>query len=360
MDTRISSLLAEESDLQRRSRQITHRPGIVHIRDTMSRYSARLGNQFAAAITYFLILAVLPMLMFAFAALGFVLDVARPEFIPVVEDWIGRLVPGQDKLVDLLHSYLSNWAGVGILGIVSALYTSQGFIGNVKDAVRAQLTPNMDDIPKESFVRRFLTNTLTLVGILIGAALTVAATVLGTGLATWIIDRAALPGWFYGVVTPAGLLISLAAAWTLFLFIFTLLPARPVPMRTRMIGSALGAVALTVLINLATVLIGAFSSSPTAALFGPVIAIMAVLNVFARIMLVIAAWMGTGIDGPTIVAEVPATAPAIAPTQGTPGRLRRSTEAVAALSLGSGMLALAFTGLYRIRKSSQSHIPGRR
>jgi membrane protein len=55
----------------------------------------------------------------------------------------------------------------------------------------------------------------------------------------------------------------------------------------------IGAVGLGVLQYLTSFLIGRFTRSPSAALFGPVIALMVFMNLFARLVLFIAAWIGT-------------------------------------------------------------------
>lgn len=321
---------------------VAARPGISHVRRTLQRYSARLGNQFAAAITYFLVLAMVPILMFAFATLGFVLDVLRPELIPVIEDMIGQVAPGQDQLIEMLRNFLANWPSVGIFGVLSALYTAQGFIGNFTDAVQAQLTSTLDDIPKLPFIKRFFKNVLVLIGVLVLAAITLAATIVGTGLASQLAAALALPGWAQGAAGSLGVVVTVVFAWVLFIFIFTLVPAEPVPKRTRIIGAVVGAVALTVLVNLATVLISLFSHSPTAALFGPIIAIMLSLNFFARTVLIVAAWMGT--------AEAPATAAtraeaAEAQTERAQARSQPPTRsALGAIATGTVMIGATILG----------------
>ena len=51
--------------------------------------------------------------------------------------------------------------------------------------------------------------------------------------------------------------------------------------------------AFTILINLATVLVDIFSGNKAAGVFGSIIAIMLTMNIFARIILFVAAWIGT-------------------------------------------------------------------
>src|SRR5699024_6344514 len=100
--------------------------------------------------------------------------------------------------------------------------------------------------------------------------------------------------------------------WLLLFVVFTLLPSSPIPGRTKAKGALVGAIALAVIVRFATLLISLFSGSPAASVFGPIIAIMLSLNIVARIILMVAAWMGTAGDDSVFhtVAEAPAQAPA--------------------------------------------------
>ena len=55
----------------------------------------------------------------------------------------------------------------------------------------------------------------------------------------------------------------------------------------------IGAVGLAVLQYLFSFLVGMFTGNPAAALFGPVIALMLFFNLFARLILFVAAWIAT-------------------------------------------------------------------
>ncbi|GAA2006188.1 YhjD/YihY/BrkB family envelope integrity protein [Brevibacterium samyangense] len=339
-------LLTHRSRAEQLSRGFMSRPGVVHVKETVARFGLRLGNQFAAAITYFLVLAIIPTAMFAFAATGFVLDVVRPELVDVVSAMIEEAVPGNPELVSMFEGFLTNWAGVGLVSLVAALYTAQGFIGNLKDAIRAQLRGDFDSPVKDPLVRKYLNNLVTLVGIVAGIGFTVAATIIGTGLQTQIVGWLGLPGWVTPVLTITPMFITLGASWLVFWFIFTMIPSTPIPRRTRAIGSFIGAFALTVLLNLATVVIGAFSGSPTAALFGPIIAVMAAMNLFARILLVIAAWMGTADDDTAFahIAEAPAGYRPPARGRRAPVTTGSRGEALGGFLVASGLIALTILG----------------
>ena len=61
---------------------------VAHAMAAINRYNKRLGPQFAAAVTYFSVLSMVPILMFAFSMLGLTLTVLRPDLMDQVKDVI--------------------------------------------------------------------------------------------------------------------------------------------------------------------------------------------------------------------------------------------------------------------------------
>ena len=69
-----------------RIKRLEQQPWIAHIMRAVERYISRLGSQFAAATTYFWVLALVPILMVAFSITGFVLTVVYPDLLDNVAD----------------------------------------------------------------------------------------------------------------------------------------------------------------------------------------------------------------------------------------------------------------------------------
>lgn len=87
--------------------------------------------------------------------------------------------------------------------------------------------------------------------------------------------------------------LTFAVSLLLFSFLFFVLPNQPAARRVRLIGIVGGGLALTVIQQLAGTIIGLLSQGRAAAVFGPIIVLMLLLNVLASVILVIAAWIGT-------------------------------------------------------------------
>ncbi|WP_166972200.1 YhjD/YihY/BrkB family envelope integrity protein [Brevibacterium atlanticum] len=333
-----AKVLASRNTVAEAGHNAVNRPGPAHLMRAVQRFGQRLGNQFGAAITYFLVLAVMPIAMVSLASIGFVLDVARPDLLSMVTEQIESFTAGNSSLTEQLESYLLDWQGVGIIGIITGLYTGQGFIGNLGAAVRAQLHEDFDEVVEKSFVKKILNNVVTLIGLIIGLLIAVALTVVGTGLRSVIADFLGLGGFAGSLLFIVPLLLVFAAAWLIFMFLFTMLPEKPVDKRAKIRGSLIGAVAFVILINFSTVLVNIFSGNKAAGVFGSIIAIMLTLNVFARIVLFIAAWIGTA-NPPKLNEEEEPEYRFVEP--------KVQAQSLGALLAGAGIVTLTLLGFRR-------------
>lgn len=291
---RIKELLA---DLKRR-------PWVAHLLRMQYRYGNRLGNQFAGAITYFSVLALVPLLMIVFAGLGFFLTVVHPDVLPQAMDQVNERLAGmgpdlQTQIGSVIESFLFNWRAIGIVGLLSALYSSAGWAGNLKSAIRAQTRPEFDQVEDQpNIVLGTVVNLVLLVGLIVLVPVTFAIANASTTLTGWLLGVLNLEG-MAGVgvaLRVVGLLASVVSGWLLFLYLLTVFPARSFPFRYKAGAAVIGSVGLAVLQYLTSFLVSSFLGNPTAALFGPVIVLMLFLNLFARLILYAAAWMATAIQ----------------------------------------------------------------
>ena len=88
-------------------------------------------------------------------------------------------------------------------------------------------------------------------------------------------------------------LLSLVAGWITFCYIYVIIPRQRESWRIIMIAALLGAVGLGILQYGTTLLFEAFSGNAAAAIFGPVIVLMLFFNLFAQLILILAAWIAT-------------------------------------------------------------------
>jgi membrane protein len=288
-----------------------HKPGIAHLLRAVERFTNRLGNQFGAAVTYFSVLALVPILLFAFAVLGFVLTVLRPDLIEtavgIFSDAVGTLDPDtRQKLVDQVGATLGNWRGVGIVALVSAIYSGAGWMGNLKNAIRAQLRPDFDlQEAQGNIVVKTLVNLATLLGLIVLIAITFALASVSTALADEVLAWLGLTeiGWLDPVLRIVPIVFSIGAGWVLFMYLFTVVPEDRQPWPVVRRGALIGAIGLGVLQYSTGLLFNLFSSNRAASIFGPVIVLMLFFNLFASLILFVAAWIATATQDAVPVPE---------------------------------------------------------
>jgi membrane protein len=273
-------------------------PWFDHLVRANDAFSERYGSQFAAAITYFSVLSLFPLLMIAFAVAGFVLS-AQPELLTELKNGISKAVPGSlgGTINDIVTTALDSKGTVGVIGLVAALYSGVGWMSNLRDALTAQWGHERKQLP---LVTTTLKDLLALIGL--GGALVVSfgLTAAGTGLGNLLLRLVGLEGagWARFLLFLATLLLSIAANWLVFLWVLTRLPREKVNVRSAMKGAAAAAIGFELLKQLGAVYLSSVTSSPTGALFGPVIGLLVFANLVARFLLFITAWTATASPGP--------------------------------------------------------------
>jgi len=290
--------------VQEKVKALRQVPAVAHVLRMNARYVTRLGNQFAGAITYFSLLSMVPILMFAFSACGFTLTVLRPDLLERVQAAIMAQLQGapedlQAQLTGLIGGFLRNWASVGLVGLFSSIYSSAGWAGNLKSAVRAQTRPLFDMKELKRFILlEVLLNFAILLGLLVILAVTFALAVMATSLTGTIVHWLALdkvPG-INVLLRLVGPILSAIAGWGMFVYLYEVLPEVKFPFRIIAWGAMFGSAGLFVLQYLTGFLMGIFSGNPAAAVFGPVIVLMLFFNLFARLNLYVAAWIATSVQ----------------------------------------------------------------
>lgn len=280
--------------------RFSQRPVIAHLLRALDRYLTRMGEPLSAAITYYSVLSLVPMLMFALAVVGMVLTLVRPDLLGQVQAWASISIADPEiktQLDQALTRALFDWRGLGLIALVTAGFAGVGWVGGLKGAVRAQFRTNFDS-PEggRMVVWEVLHSLAVFVGLLVAVTLTFGVSSLATNLADLLL------GWlgFSGESRTAAVVLrvisvvtSLASGWALFYFLFRVLPMDAPRGKALWQGSAIGSVGLAVLQYATQLLFSLFASNLSAAIFGPVIALMLFFNLFARLTLYCAAWIAT-------------------------------------------------------------------
>ncbi len=333
--------------------KLKEKPAIAHLWRMQERFTARLGNQFAGAITYFSVLSIVPVLMFGFSVLGMVLTVLRPDLLDTVRDLISgefKEAPLGTQVIGIMENALRNWASLGIVAIAVFAWSGANWVANLKSAIRAQLRPTLDVAEQKSNI---VVETLKNIGILLVLLVTILAmfalSAVATVLASTIIGWLQLP---VSMLTTVGLrlvpmLANIAVGFGLFAFLYRVSYQQQIPRRIWLTGALIGSIGLAVLQVAAAAITGAFSGNAAANVFGPIIVAMLFLNLFATLILMIAAWMASYEPPPVYrspladdIADPPAELVELLPT------VRRTVaERAVRVGMGTGWVLGAATGV---------------
>ncbi|WP_442913444.1 inner membrane protein YhjD [Leclercia sp. M50] len=290
------SLLDKAKDLT----QLFHqRPMIAHLLLAAERFNDRLGNQFGAAITYFSFLSMIPILMLSFAAAGFVL-VSHPTLLQDIFSKILQNVSDPtlaSTLKSTINTAVQQRTTVGIVGLFVALYSGINWMGNLREAIRAQSRDVWERKPQdqEKIWIKYFRDFVSLIGLLVALVITLSITSAAGSAQQMIISALYLDTieWLKPVWHLVGLGISMLANYLLFFWIFWRLP-RHRPRRKALIrGTFIAAIGFEVIKIVMTYTLPSLVTSPSGAAFGSVLGLLAFFYFFARLTLFCAAWIAT-------------------------------------------------------------------
>ncbi|BDT85225.1 inner membrane protein YhjD [Nocardia cyriacigeorgica] len=329
------------------SRQVAARPWLDHLVRAGGRYQSQRGDYFAAGITYFTVLSLFPLLMVAFAAAGFVLA-GNPELLDEIEQRVVENIPGElgTQLNDLIDQAIRSRTAVGVIGLLTGLYTGLGWMANLRAALTEQWEQKTDD-------GNWIVTKINDLGALIGLALAFVVSLglsglASSGLGAQLLDVAGLrdvPGARF-VLWLLSTLLALLASWAVFAWMIARLPREKVTLASAAKAAALAAVAFEVFKMIASIYLQSVMSSPAGAAFGSVIGLMVFSYITYRIVLFATAWAATAAENEP-EAEVPVPGPAvIRPRMQDGGRFGSG-----ATYFGAG--AVAALGLSLLRRRRQ-------
>jgi membrane protein len=260
-------------------------------------YTANHGDHYAAAITFFSMLSLVPLLMIAFAAAGFVLA-GDPQLLHQLQDQIQAAAPPGlgATLNQVIDGAIKSRDSVGIVGLLGALYSGLGWMGNLREALTAQWrsTQSEGEQPPESggFLRTKIFDLLALLGLGLALMASFALTSIGTAFASVVLNALGL-GQIPGarlVLVALAVAASVVGMWLVFLWVIARLPREPVPLRSATRAAWLGAVGFELLKQAFAIYLDSVTNSPTGRLFGPVIGLMVFAYFVSRFLLFLTAW----------------------------------------------------------------------
>ncbi|MFR9803934.1 inner membrane protein YhjD [Pseudonocardia sp. RS010] len=269
------------------------RPWLDHLVRAGVRYTERHGNHYAAGITYFSLLALVPLVMVAFAVVTLVL-VADPEPLARVRAHVDEALPAglDDTVNSIIDQAVASASTVGVVGLVIAVYTGLGWMSNLRAALSEQW--GQPPLPPP-FLRRLRIDLVALLGLGLALVVSFGITTAAGVFAGRILEFLGLAdlGWGRWLLMALGVVLSLLADWLLFVWVYARLPRGQLTWRSAGRAAIGAAVGLEIIKQGMVVYLAFVTRSPTGIAFGPILGLMIFIYTVSRFLIFIAAWAAT-------------------------------------------------------------------
>ncbi|MEV6901383.1 YhjD/YihY/BrkB family envelope integrity protein [Amycolatopsis sp. NPDC051372] len=281
-------------------------PWLDHLIRANESFGENYGNHYAAAITYFSVLAVFPIFMVAFAIVGMVVG-GDQAVIDQITNGIKSSVPEalQGLVTQIVDAAIKSGSGIGIFGLLLALYSGIGWMSNLRDALTAQWGQEKKPQP---IVSTTIKDLLSLVGLGVALIVSFAVTAAGGGVGQYLLELVGLEHqtWAVWVLRVATIILGLAANTLVFMWVIARLPREHVAMRSAVKGAIVAAIGFVILQQVASIYLESVTKSPAAAIFGPIIGLLVFANLVSRFLLMVTAWTATAKENQRKVVRPPA------------------------------------------------------
>lgn len=261
-------------------------------------------TRLAAAITFTSFLSLFPLVTVG-AAIG--AAVLSKQRMHELEQKLAEQVPGISGQLDL-SGLVDNAGTVGIVAGALLLFTGLGWIGSLRECLRAVWEKEED--PGNPVLLK-LKDGAVLLGLGGVALVSFGCSAFATAAVGWVADRAGLDGIGW-LLTAAGFCIAVLADFLLMLYVLSRLPGVLPPRRRLVVGALLGAVGFEVLKLLLSGYLQGVAAKSMYGAFGTPIALLLWINFTAKLTLFCAAWTAT--PSKEEPREVPADGPEPVPS----------------------------------------------
>ena len=264
-----------------------------HLARMIDRYLNNHGYHFAASITYFSVLSLVPLLMVLLAAAGFVLS-GHPTLLHELRTGILAAAPGAlgPLTRTLVDNVIDHRVKLGIFGLIVGLYSGWNWMNALRDALTGMWDQRKPDLP---LLHTIVKDLLALGSLAIAIAVSFGLTEAGAALGGWLLRLLGWSGYGWANVglQLASVVLALVADWLVFCWVLAKLPREPVPLRFAVRGAAAAAIAFEILKRVANLYLNALGRSPIGVTFGSIVGLLVFVYLVSRVLILAAAWTAT-------------------------------------------------------------------
>ncbi|MFE9930032.1 YihY/virulence factor BrkB family protein [Streptomyces sp. NPDC005533] len=247
-------------------------------------------TRLAAAITFISFLALFPLITVA-AAVGAAL--LSQKQLDQLEKSLAEQVPGISDQLNI-EGLVANAATVGLVAGALLLFTGIGWVGAMRDCLRAVW--EKDDEDDGNPIVRKGKDGLVLLGLGAVGLASAAASIFGASAVGKSADWLGVPKEGAGGVglRAAAFLVGVVAAFLVLLYLLTLLPGVEPPRRRLIEAALIGAAGFELLKLLLSGYMREVAAKSMYGAFGVPIALLLWINFTAKLLLYVASWTATG------------------------------------------------------------------
>lgn len=275
-------------------RQRAAHPSLDRVLRAAGRYQDQKGDYYAAGLTYFTVLAIVPIIMVVFSVVGFLLA-GRPELLDDVRDAIAQNIPGElgGTVQDLIDSAIDARGAVGIIGLLTASYAGLGWMANLRDALTAMWDHQRD---RPNFVIVKLKDGAALLGLGAAMAVSLGLSAVSSGPimqhVVAFLNLENVVGIGVGL-RIAALIIAILATTAVFTWVIARLPREPVAFRSALVAGFIAGVGFEILKQVGSLYLERVLNGPAGVAFGPILGVLVFSNITARLVLLCTAFAAT-------------------------------------------------------------------
>jgi membrane protein len=274
-------------------RQRARRPWLDHLVHAGGHYNRVQGDLLASGVTYYVFLALFPVLLLVASIAGYVLRgnaLLEQQLISSIRD----AVPGStgENLAEQASTAVDRATTFGLIGLVGFLFVGLGAMDKLRVGMDVVWRGRPD--PPD-----FLTDRLRDLGALLGlgaaGTVSIALTTGATAASSWLMDLLGLdqvPGTFL-LTAAVAIALALVGDTLVFLWLLKGVPDNPFGVRQLLPGAVFGAVGLEVLKLVGNWYLTLIGNNVTAQTLGGFVGLIVWINVVARFAFYTASWTAT-------------------------------------------------------------------
>ncbi len=241
--------------------------------DTVQSYGQHRAGETAAAIAYYALFSVFPLILFVIAALGFLLK--TPDTQERIIQTIAAYLPGsEDLLGSTIRQVIRVRGPIGVVAAITLLWSGSGVFSALATAIGRAW--------REDGGRPFWKQRLVGLALAAGVGLLILLAIISSSFAQIIgrYGRSLLPPELAAFSFPldvAGFTLAVVANLGAFFIAYMWLPGAPVPARAALLGAATAGLTWEVAKGVCAWYLSTFAVNNFRQVYGPVEAVLAFL-----------------------------------------------------------------------------------